>query len=249
MRLTLPLAGALLLIGTGCSHKQQVAPTVKATAFGSAIVESSGGKQIAPAGTLLAQAVVVQVNDDQGNGVTGAAVEFTGTDGVTFDSSAGITDSSGQFATNVSLGSGAGLYEITATTYDKSRKRIELKVLEIALDCQEVLGQTLNQHYCERCHNPESTPERVSNYDNLDVKPHAINDGDYVNKMSDDDVTAIITHGGPALNKSPLMPPYGYTLSKSDIQAVLAYIRAVSEPPYSGHGSPMVFAKTTISGR
>jgi mono/diheme cytochrome c family protein len=141
----------------------------------------------------------------------------------------------------VSLGSGAGRYEIVASTYDKSHKQIDLKLQEIGLDYQQVLGQKLNQHYCERCHNQESTPERVSNYDNLEVKPHAFSDGDFLNKMSDDDLTAVITHGGPALNKSPQMPPYGYTLSKADIQALLAYIRAVSDPPYQGRG--LVYAQ------
>jgi hypothetical protein len=232
MKRVLFLISVLLL--AGCSHKQQVAAPTKATAFGSAIVESSGGKQVAPAGTLLPQPVVVQVNDEQGNGVSGAAVEFSGPAGVAFDPANGTTDSSGQLTTNITLGSGAGRYELTATTHDKSQKRIDLKLQEIALDYQQVLGSKLNQHYCERCHNSESTPERVSNYDNLDVKPHAFTDGEYLNKISDDDLTAIITHGGPALNKSPQMPPYGYTLSKSDIQAVLAYIRAVADPPRSG---------------
>ncbi len=225
-----------LLVLAGCSHKQQGSVPVKATAFGTAIVESSGGKQIAPAGTLLLQPVVVQVNDEQSNGVTGAAVEFSGPAGVVFDPASGITDSSGQLTTNVTLGSGAGRYELTASTYDKSHKKIDLKLQGIALDYQQVLGAKLNQHYCERCHNSESTPERVSNYDNLDVKPHAFTDGDYLNKMSDDDLTAIITHGGPALNRSPQMPPYGYTLSKPDVQALLAYIRAVADPPLIGRG-------------
>ena len=233
MKRALILISVLLL--AGCSHKQQgVAPT-KATAFGSAIVESSGGKQIAPAGTLLPQPVVVQVNDEQGNAVTGAAVEFSGPAGVVFDPANGITDSSGQLTTNVTLGSGAGRYELTAATYDKSHKKLDLKLQEIALDYQQALGAKLNQHYCERCHNSESTPERVSNYDNLDVKPHAFTDGDYLNKMSGDDLIAIITHGGPALNKSPQMPPYGYTLSKAEVQALLAYIRAVADPPSEGH--------------
>jgi mono/diheme cytochrome c family protein len=236
MKRTLTLAIVLSLLAAGCTRKQPGAPMAKPTAFGAAIVESSGGKQIAPAGTLLPQPVVVQVNDEQGNGVAGAAVEFHGPAGVVFDPPSGITDSSGQVTTNVSLGSGAGHYEITATTLDKSHKQVDLKLQEIALDYQQVLGQKLNQHYCERCHNPESTPERVSNYDNLDVKPHAFTDGDFLNKMSDDDLTAVITHGGPALNKSPQMPPSGYTVSKSDIQALLAYIRAVSDPPYHGHG-------------
>ena len=236
MNRTLTVAIVLSLLAAGCTRKQPSASTAKPTAFGAAIVESSGGKQIAPAGTLLPQPVVVQVNDDQGNGVTGAAVEFSGPAGVVFDPANGITDSSGQVTTNVSLGSGAGRYEIVASTYDKSHKRVDLKLQQTALDHQQVFGRTLNQHYCERCHNQESTPERVSNFDNLDVKPHAFTDGDFLNKMSDDDLTAVITHGGPALNKSPQMPPYGYTLSKSDIQALLAYIRAVSDPPYQGHG-------------
>lgn len=234
MNRALILISVLLL--AGCSHKQQGAAPTKATAFGAAIVESSGGKQIAPAGTLLPQPVVVQVNDDQGNGVAGAAVEFTGPAGVVFDPATGTTDSSGQLTTNVTLGSGAGRYELAAGTYDKSHKKIDLKLQEIALDYQQVLGAKLNQHYCERCHNSESTPERVSNYDNLDVKPHAFTDGDYLGKMTDDDLTAIIGHGGPALNKSAQMPPYGYTLGRSDIQALLAYIRAVSDPPYKGYG-------------
>jgi len=47
-----------------------------------------------------------------------------------------------------------------------------------------VLGQKLNQHHCELCHNQESTPERVSNYDNLDVKPYAFTDGDFYNSRA-----------------------------------------------------------------
>ncbi len=118
----------------------------------------------------------------------------------------------------------------------KSQKTAELRVDEIALGYQQILGRQLNDQYCSRCHDPESTPERVSNYDNLEVKPHPFTEGDTLNKISDEDLLAIITHGGPALNRSPLMPPYGYTLSKSDIQALISYIRIVSDPPYQAFG-------------
>jgi mono/diheme cytochrome c family protein len=37
------------------------------------------------------------------------------------------------------------------------------------------------------------------------------------------------------------MPPFGYTLSKNDIQALIAYIRAVSDPLYRYPG--IVYAK------
>ncbi len=78
---------------------------------------------------------------------------------------------------------------------------------EIALGYQQTVGAQLNQEYCVRCHDPESTPQRVSNMDNLSVKPHPFIEGDTLNKLSDADLVAIISHSGPALNKSPPMRP------------------------------------------
>jgi mono/diheme cytochrome c family protein len=231
---------ALVLAGTGCARKS-VAAAEPAPAFGSAMVESSGGKQIGTAGSALPQPVIVQVNDDQNNAVTGAAVSFKGPVGVAFDPANGVTDSSGQFSTVVTLGGMAGRYQIVASTVTKAQKPVTVKIEEIALDYQRRLGQILDDKYCSRCHNPESTPERVSNYDNLEVKPHPFTEGETFNKLSDADLTAIISHGGPALNKSPLMPPYGYTLSKTEIQALIAYIRMVSDPPYQAPG--MIYAQ------
>ena len=231
----------LLLGGFGCARKSVSAAATPPTAFGTAIVESSGGKQIGATDSVLPQPLVIQVNDEQGSAVTGAAVSLSGPAGVTFDPPSGPTDSSGQFSSNVTLGGMSGRYQLVASTVNKAQKTVGLKVEEIALDYQRRLGQILDDKYCSRCHNPESTPERVSNYDNLDVKSHAFTDGETLNKMSDADLIAIISHGGPALNKSPLMPPYGYTLSKSEIQALIAYIRMVSDPPYQTPG--LVYAQ------
>jgi mono/diheme cytochrome c family protein len=230
------LFSCALVVTTSCSRKSESTATPKPTAFGAAIVESSGGKQLAQTGSLLPQPVVVQVNDEQGTAVAGAFVEFIAAPGVTFDPSNGLTDSSGQFIANVSLGGMAGRYELTASTSDKSHKKVEVKIEEIALGYQQTLGRHLNDQYCERCHNPESTVERVSNYDNLEVKPHPFTEGDTLNKISDADLTAIISHGGPALNKSALMPAWGNTLSKPEIQALISYIRAISDPPSRGAG-------------
>ena len=233
-RLVIAVLATLLV--TSCSHKGESATLPKPTAFGAAIVESSGGKQLSQTGSLLPQPVVVQVNDEQGTAVAGALIEFAGAPGVAFDPPNGLSDSSGQVTTNVSLGGMAGRYQISASTFDKSHKKIELKLEEIALGYQQTLGRRLNDQYCERCHNPESTVERVSNYDNLEVKPHPFTEGDTLNKISDADLTAIISHGGAALNKSALMPAWGNTLSKSDIQALVSYIRTVSDPPSRSAG-------------
>ncbi len=231
----------LTLALSACSRHAQTAPAPKATSYGTAIVLSGGDKQIAGVGNSLGDPVVVQVNDAQGNGVAGAPVWCSGPNGAVCSPPSGTTDSSGQFTTSVSLGGMAGRYQITTSTQDASGKHLEVKFEEIALGYQQTVGRELNEQYCARCHNPESTAARVSNFDNLTTKPHPFNEGDTLNKMSDDDLMAIISHGGPALGKSAEMPPFGYTLSKSDLQGLIAYIRAVSDPPYRPTG--IVYAK------
>jgi len=228
--------GILAVLLAGCSHKSKQPEALKATAAGTAIVESSGGKQIGYIGMPLDQPVVVQVNDASGSGVSGAAVNFSGPAGIEFTPASALTDSSGQVTTIVSLGSQAGRYKLTATTRDASGKNVVLAIDEVALGYQQTVGAQLNATYCIRCHDPESSALRVSNMDNLAVKPHPFTEGDTLNKMTDADLTAIISHGGAALNKSNLMPPWGYTLSRSDIAALISYIRAVADPPYEAGG-------------
>ena len=236
------LSGALALtLAAGCTRHTASAPALHATATGSAIVESSGGKQLGTPGAMLPQPLVVQVNDAQGNAVTGALVEFRGAEGVTFDPAASLSDSSGQVSTNVTLGAPPGRYEVTAASNDKAGKTFVLKVTELAAGYQQQLGYELQDQYCARCHDPESSPQRVSNYDNLAVKPHAFTEGETLNNFSDADLIAIISHGGPALNRSALMPPYGVTLSRSEVQALISYIRLVSDPPWRITG--VVYAK------
>jgi mono/diheme cytochrome c family protein len=230
------MASVAFLLLAGCKQKNRSVDLPAAKAYGAAIVLASGDKQIGATGATLDQPVVVQVNDAQGTAVEGAPVSFAAARGVTFTPPAGLTDSSGQFTTSVALGGQAGHYQLTAATQDKSGRRIEMKADEIALGYQQVVGQQLNLKYCDRCHNPESTAERVSNLDNLATKPHPFNEGDTLNKLTDEDLAGIITHGGPAIGRSAEMPPWGYTLSPSDIQALIAYIRAVADPPYQTKG-------------
>jgi cytochrome c5 len=234
-----PFGWVTLLALTSLTCCQRSAPPVsglKPTATGTAIVETSGGHQIGVTGTALNDPLVVQVNDDQGTAVTGALVEFHGPAGVNFDPAVVLTDSSGQATTSVTLGSIAERYQLSAVTLSKSRS-ITLEIVETALGYQQRLGSILADKYCNRCHDPESSPERVSNYDNLAVKPHVFTEGDTLNKMSDADLTSIIVHGGPALDRSALMPPYGNTLSAADVRALIAYMRAVADPPYQPAGT------------
>jgi mono/diheme cytochrome c family protein len=225
----------ILALGMSSCSKHTAAPPAPsgAAATGAALVVVSGDKQVARIGAVLDQPVVVQVNDAQGTAVPGAGVSLSGASGMKFNPAGGVTDSSGQFSSQVSAPGMSGHFQVVVAA---NAGKVQLQIDEIALGYEETVGRQLNTQYCARCHDPESTPERVSNMDNLDPKPRAFTEGDTLNKISDADLISLISHGGAALNKPASMPPFGYTLSKTDIQALASYIRAVSDPPYRAPG-------------
>ena len=229
------VAALALLVGAGC--RRAPSPKPAATAFGASIVDVSGEKQVTGMGAALDQPVVVQVNDAQGSGVAGVLVVFSAAvSGVVFDPPSGLTGTDGQLSSAVRLGGMSGRYSLVATARDKTGKALQVTFPEIALDYQQTLGRELSEKYCSRCHNPESSAERVSNHDNLSAPPHSFSDGATLNQLSRPNLIAIIGHGGVALGKSPEMPPYSLTLSADDIDALAAYIRAVADPPYRPQG-------------
>jgi hypothetical protein len=224
-------AGLLL---TACSHRP-VTDQLVARTYGSQIVEVSGGKQVAEVGSLLPQPVVVQVNGADGNAVAGALVAFHG-EGLTFNPQQALSDASGQVTTAVQLGFNAGDHQVVAETGKHEGGNAILTLRQIALGYEATLGRAVNDKYCIRCHDPESTPERVSNRDNLSPAPHEFSDGTIYNRISDADLMNIISHGGQAMGKSPLTPAYGATLKPAEIKAVVAYIRSIADPPYQPSG-------------
>jgi mono/diheme cytochrome c family protein len=223
----------LILILSGCTRRRAAGPLPAPKAYGTQIVEVSGGKQIGGVGAKLSDPLVVQVNGADGNPVTGALVSFRGA-GLTFNPANALSDSSGQVSVVVQLGGIPGSYQILAETPKSGGGVVTVTSREIALGYQEKLGKEVSEKYCTVCHDPESTPERVSNFDNLALPaPHQFTDGNTLNQMSDRDLIKIIADGGPALGKSPQTPAYRGTLTATEIKAVVAYLRAVADPPYT----------------
>jgi len=223
----------MAVLAAGCKHSGTQA--IKPAAYGVQIVESSGGKQVAAVGSTLPQPVVLQVNGSDGNPVTGALVSLRG-DGLKFTPVQALTDSSGQVTVAVQLGFNSGSYQLTAETPKAGGGSASLELREIGLGYEESVGRDVDRQYCIRCHNSESTPERVSNLDNLSPAPHEFTDGATLNRISDSDLNDIIAHGGPALGKSPQMPAYAATLKPEEVRAVIAYIRTIADPPYQTAG-------------
>jgi mono/diheme cytochrome c family protein len=224
---------AIAVLLTSCRHA--ASNRLQPAKYGTKITEVSGSKQVAQIGSTLPQPVVVQVNGQDGNPVEGALVIFHG-EGMQFTPVQALTDSSGQVSAATRLGFNAGAYQVIAETPKPGGSTDTLALRQTALGYEQTLGQAVNIKYCIRCHDSESTPERVSNFDNLSPAPHLFSDGTTLNRMTDSDITNLITHGGAALGRSPQMPPYSATLSPAEIKAVIAYIRAVSDPPYQAPG-------------
>jgi mono/diheme cytochrome c family protein len=224
----------LILILSGCTRRQAAPPPPTLKAYGAQIVEISGGKQIAGVGSKLTDPLVVQVNDADGNPVSGALVSFRSA-GLAFNPPDGLSDSSGQVSAVVQLAGIPGSYQVLAQTPKSGGGAATVSSREIALGYQEKLGKELSVKYCAVCHDPESTPERVSNFGNLaPPTPHQFTDGNTLNPMSDGDLIKIIADGGPALGKSPQTPAYRSTLTMTEIKALVSYLRAVADPPYTG---------------
>jgi len=165
-----------------------------------------------------------------------ALVRFTGAGSVGFQPDRGLTGSDGQFTTNVSLGSVAGQYQIVASTTDSSGKRAEVRIEEIALGYQELLGQQLNQVHCIAATIPN--PPRSE----CPIMINLTGQGPCVYGRSSPEPDERCEPGrhdqpcGAALNKSAEMPPYGNRLTKVEIDALTAFIRAVADPPYRPQG-------------
>jgi mono/diheme cytochrome c family protein len=101
----------------------------------------------------------------------------------------------------------------------------------IPLNYQQAQGKRIFYADCVWCH-ADATPAGPSNRANLTPTPALLNDGSKLNPLSDQDLQNIINLGGSAVGKSPTMPPWGRTLAPDEIQDVIAYARAIAQPPY-----------------
>lgn len=107
----------------------------------------------------------------------------------------------------------------------------------IPLTYQQAQGKRLFYQYCVWCH-ADSTPSGPSNRSNVTPAPALMNDGGVLNSLTDEEMRNIITLGGSAVGKSAMMPPYGRTLRPEEIEAVIAFTRAIAEPAYKPHPQP-----------
>jgi len=107
----------------------------------------------------------------------------------------------------------------------------------IPLGYQEAQGKRVFYQYCVWCH-ADASPAGPSNRSNLTPVPTLLNDGSVLNGRNDEYLQNMITLGGSAMGKSAMMSPYGKTLTPEEIRSVIAFTRAVAQPPYQPPARP-----------
>lgn len=78
--------------------------------------------------------------------------------------------------------------------------------------------------YCVQCHGLAGNGQGINVHD-MSVQPRDHTDAKAMSGRSDDALFKVIKEGGPSVDKSVLMPPWGDTLSDDEIRDLVAHLR------------------------
>lgn len=87
-------------------------------------------------------------------------------------------------------------------------------------------GKQIYLNNCSQCHGLEGTGKGI-NAPHLEVAPRNHTDYDEMIARTDEELFKAISEGGQAVNKSVLMPNWGESLSESQINDIIAYLRVL----------------------
>lgn len=92
----------------------------------------------------------------------------------------------------------------------------------LASDASE--GKKLYRMYCVQCHGTAGDGNGI-NAASMSVQPRSHIDTEEMSQRSDAELFKVIAEGGPAINKSVLMPAWGDNMSEAQIQALVEHLR------------------------
>lgn len=89
-------------------------------------------------------------------------------------------------------------------------------------------GAPLYATYCSSCHGATGAGDGPVSA-GLNPKPAAHTDAAYMGALSDEHIFKVTKEGGPSVGKSPLMAPWGGTLSDAQIHDLVAFVRTLAQ--------------------
>jgi mono/diheme cytochrome c family protein len=96
-------------------------------------------------------------------------------------------------------------------------------------------GKKLYLTYCSSCHGDNGKGDGPA-AQSLPVKPANHTAGAVMNQLTDKFLMEIISKGGSAVGKSPMMPGWGGQFKENQLRDIMAYVRSIADPPYKPAG-------------
>ncbi len=114
------------------------------------------------------------------------------------------------------------------------QENLSMGILSMALIVFGLLGgdpaqaadaDQLFKFYCAHCHGLEGKGNGPNIGKEFPVDPRNFTESEEMEKLSDADIKNVILDGGPSMSKSPMMPPWGKTLTEEDVDGLVKYLR------------------------
>ncbi|MFQ5851309.1 MAG: c-type cytochrome [Candidatus Binatia bacterium] len=83
------------------------------------------------------------------------------------------------------------------------------------------------EHYCAQCHGMDGKGKGINATKDLPVAPRDLTDGSDLGSFTNDQITNTLTKGGAVNELSPIMPPWGNTMTKKEIKELVQYVRSL----------------------
>lgn len=107
-------------------------------------------------------------------------------------------------------------------------------MLEVAASMDDIFdaptarARDLYSRYCSVCHGQNGKGDGFNAY-NLNPKPRSFTDSSFIARIDPDLIQETITKGGAAVGLSSVMPPWGRTLTKKDIELLTDHVIMLSK--------------------
>ena len=102
-------------------------------------------------------------------------------------------------------------------------------ILNASVSAHAADAKQVFEFYCAQCHGVKGDGKGINVGPDFTTDPRNFTDAKEMAKRSDADIKGVIKDGGHSISKSPLMPPWGATLSAAEVDDVVSYIRKLCQ--------------------
>ncbi len=85
-------------------------------------------------------------------------------------------------------------------------------------------AEQLFKFYCAQCHGLAGKGDGPNVSPDFPVTPRNFTKAEEMNKLTKAEIRNVVTEGGPSVSKSPMMPPWGKTLTSEEIDALIGHL-------------------------